>query len=602
MSTALTTAEKAAVLHAIAQLDGKATQKKVRRAAEAALGAPEGSFDAKKAAVKEVCEEQMAALAQRPPKRPKLQAVKSFLGKAPRKQLATKAVRVQPPANILDDLDEALRNVEQPGAFASCDHFSDLPSIPLLRVDGLDEPVALPLPAAQARELVSIAQKAAFGRGEDTVVDENVRKAWKIPGARCRFDNAAWAPALSRLVERARQELGVVPRVRAELHDLLVYEAGGHFSPHRDSEKQPGMFGTLVVTLPSAHTGGALEVRHEGETVRFESAYGDGPAPSLSIKQMKQTISEAGLAVADLLEKQDVVARFAQAKERLAEAERRRAGPFDEAAATREAKKLKVVELRAALEAAGADTKGLKAALVERLVATQRAAAAAAALPQAGWCAFYADCEHEIRTVESGYRVALTYNLIHAGSGEAPVPPPQDAAAASLKTLAARWTAGTHDLPPDKVCHFLKHSYTKPALEGGGWHALKGEDAALAEALHGSGAYDVFACTVEQEEHGCAASEEIGDLETTYGVWARPAGAAVPDAVKQLLPKLRFDEAEYTDKNYFCKIKAYQEDGGFDTGNEGAPYSKWYKATALVFWPKARRVRGPVSFRPSVTA
>ena len=44
------------------------------------------------------------------------------------------------------------------------------------------------------------------------------------------------------------------------------------------------------------------------------------------------------------------------------------------------------------------------------------------------------------------------------------------------------------------------------------------------------------------------------------------------------------------------------QDGGFDTGNEGAPYSKWYKATALVFWPKARRVRGPVSFRPSVTA
>ena len=38
----LTTAEKAAVLHAIAQLDGKATQKKVRRAAESILGAPEG--------------------------------------------------------------------------------------------------------------------------------------------------------------------------------------------------------------------------------------------------------------------------------------------------------------------------------------------------------------------------------------------------------------------------------------------------------------------------------------------------------------------------------------------------------------------------------
>jgi hypothetical protein len=49
-------------------------------------------------------------------------------------------------------------------------------------------------------------------------------------------------------------------------------------------------------------------------------------------------------------------------------------GLFDEAAATRDAKKLKVAELRAALEAAGADTEGLKAELVERLVAARRAA------------------------------------------------------------------------------------------------------------------------------------------------------------------------------------------------------------------------------------
>ena len=57
----LTTAEKAAqVLHAIAQLDGKATQRKVRRAAESALGAPEGALDEKKAAIREVCEDEMS--------------------------------------------------------------------------------------------------------------------------------------------------------------------------------------------------------------------------------------------------------------------------------------------------------------------------------------------------------------------------------------------------------------------------------------------------------------------------------------------------------------------------------------------------------------
>ena len=47
---------------------------------------------------------------------------------------------------------------------------------------------------------------------------------------------------------------------------------------------------------------------------------------------------------------------------------------FDADAATREAKKMKVVELRAALEAAGADSKGLKPALIERLVDVRRRA------------------------------------------------------------------------------------------------------------------------------------------------------------------------------------------------------------------------------------
>jgi exodeoxyribonuclease III len=56
----------------------------------------------------------------------------------------------------------------------------------------------------------------------------------------------------------------------------------------------------------------------------------------------------------------------------LAMAKREADAAFDEAAATRDAKKLKVAELRAALEAAGADTKGLKAELVERLVAAAR--------------------------------------------------------------------------------------------------------------------------------------------------------------------------------------------------------------------------------------
>ena len=55
----LTKAEHKAVLQAIGQLDGSATQRKVRRAAEAILGTPEGSLDCKKAAVMDVCKKVM---------------------------------------------------------------------------------------------------------------------------------------------------------------------------------------------------------------------------------------------------------------------------------------------------------------------------------------------------------------------------------------------------------------------------------------------------------------------------------------------------------------------------------------------------------------
>lgn len=63
----------------------------------------------------------------------------------------------------------------------------------------------------------------------------------------------------------------MAPAVRAELHDLLIYQPGGHFKKRRDSEKAPGMFGTLVITLPSNHRGGGLSVCHAEQEQTFLS-------------------------------------------------------------------------------------------------------------------------------------------------------------------------------------------------------------------------------------------------------------------------------------------------------------------------------------------
>jgi hypothetical protein len=79
------------------------------------------------------------------------------------------------------------------------------------------------------------------------------------------FGNPRWEGALETVVAKACAKLGATGGVRAELYNLLVYTEGGHFARHRDSEKAEGMFGTLVVVLPSYHEGGSLVERHGGE-------------------------------------------------------------------------------------------------------------------------------------------------------------------------------------------------------------------------------------------------------------------------------------------------------------------------------------------------
>ncbi|KAG9550460.1 hypothetical protein KCU71_g10534, partial [Aureobasidium melanogenum] len=61
-------------------------------------------------------------------------------------------------------------------------------------------------------------------------------------------------------------ELGVKgDGIHAELYKMLLYEKGAMFKRHADSEKAPGMFGTLVISLPSAYWGGAVVVSHNGQ-------------------------------------------------------------------------------------------------------------------------------------------------------------------------------------------------------------------------------------------------------------------------------------------------------------------------------------------------
>ncbi len=126
-------------------------------------------------------------------------------------------------------------------------------------------PVRLPVTPAKARKLIGLGQPARFGRGEETLTDPEIRDTWEIPTRLVRADwDDAW---LKDVLTTVKEDLGLPTRatLTAELHSLLVYEADQFFLPHQDSEKDDSMVGTLVVTLPSAFTGGELVVGHNGE-------------------------------------------------------------------------------------------------------------------------------------------------------------------------------------------------------------------------------------------------------------------------------------------------------------------------------------------------
>ena len=59
--------------------------------------------------------------------------------------------------------------------------------------------------------------------------------------------------------------LGVNKSIELNLYKLLIYEKGGFFKNHRDSEKENNMFATLIIQLPTFHEGGQLIVKQKGK-------------------------------------------------------------------------------------------------------------------------------------------------------------------------------------------------------------------------------------------------------------------------------------------------------------------------------------------------
>lgn len=155
----------------------------------------------------------------------------------------------------------ALANLTGTGHFHSAGNAPFF--FPGLQVKGLGE-IAFPLPAAQAKELIALAEEAPFGMGTRTVLDESIRKCWQIDAASFSFKSPQWKKFLQQTLATIREDLGITGTISASPYKFLIYGKDGHFKAHKDTEKLDAMFGTLVIALPSQHEGGRLFIRHDG--------------------------------------------------------------------------------------------------------------------------------------------------------------------------------------------------------------------------------------------------------------------------------------------------------------------------------------------------
>jgi hypothetical protein len=142
-----------------------------------------------------------------------------------------------------------------------------------LCVEGLGS-VKLPIQPKIAKQLISCSTPSKFGFKQETLYDPTVRKSFEIAAKKIKL-GPIFQKNMDESLEKIKKEL-LFPEtsiLKAELHNMLIYEKGCFFEFHQDSEKKEGMVASIVVVLPSNYRGGELVIEYQGHR-KVLSGYG----------------------------------------------------------------------------------------------------------------------------------------------------------------------------------------------------------------------------------------------------------------------------------------------------------------------------------------
>ncbi|KLO10714.1 hypothetical protein SCHPADRAFT_999401 [Schizopora paradoxa] len=408
--------------------------------------------------------------------------------------------------NLKDDLTKLLDDLKaSPNSYYCHQAFPDAPN-PMVSISDFG-PLGLPLSAPEAQRLISSSRQAPFGKGERTVVDKAVRDTWEIDASKIMLENPAWNTWMEKtVVPHVCEILGVsisASAPRAELYKLLLYETGSHFLPHQDTEKMPGMFATIVVTLPSRFSGGQLVLSHAGKNDVID-------------------IAETSFNTTHVM-------------------------------------------------------------------------------------SWYTDIMHSVKPVQSGYRLAFSYNLVHGKNSFKPVVNLPEQKTEKLRTLLKNWSkadrAGHQDIDW-KLCFSMDHQYSEMNLRSA---TLKGDDARLVAIVAPIAAelnFGLYVANVELRKEG-AAEEWDGKGRFWKGRTSDTSGFEMTDVYDETLSiecvydvdgipmdagYLSIDDIEMVPGGLGDGDPDEEEYSGY-TGNEGGNLEYWYHDSLLIFCPDLDQFR-----------
>jgi hypothetical protein len=209
--------------------------------------------------------------------------------------------------------------------------------------------------------------------------------------------------------------------------------------------------------------------------------------------------------------------------------------------------------------------------------------------------AFFADCEHEVEPVKSGYRCCVVYNLrLDRGDPGALNRGVEEQA----KRLAGPLAALREERAGELTAVLLEHGYTEAnfALRN-----LKGHDATRARALLAAAKGAGFTAHL-----GLVTYHQMGELEADYGGgygddwevdeengamgeiyeesrsighWRTAADRAVA------LGEYEIDEGEILSRAPLGEGDPDEREAEGYTGNAGCTMEYWYRRAAVVLWP-----------------